>query len=144
MIISQNDNFTKFLNDSAWFRQEKLKKHVFSIKNLNIQAKVMQNHLEISSETQFWTQSMQNSTKSRKSDMSGPAKTCPGGKVLTANQRKYFPEITPLCFISRFLISFFDFSCFGPRICFLTKFLNDSARLLLEKQKKTRYVYLKP
>ena len=33
---------------------------------------------------------MQNSTKSRKSDMSGLAKTCPGGQVLTANQRKYF------------------------------------------------------
>ena len=25
-----------------------------------------------------------------KSDMSGPARTCPGGQVLTANQRKYF------------------------------------------------------
>ena len=33
---------------------------------------------------------MHNSTKSRKSEMSGPAKTCPGGQVLTANQRKYF------------------------------------------------------
>ena len=32
---------------------------------------------------------MQNSTKSRKSDMSGLAKTCPGGQVLTANQRNY-------------------------------------------------------
>ena len=33
---------------------------------------------------------MQNSIKSRKSDMSGPAKTCPGGQELTANQRKHF------------------------------------------------------
>ena len=35
--------------------------------------------------------------RSRKSDMSGPAKTCPGGQVLTANQRKYFyfSDFTP-------------------------------------------------
>ena len=50
----------------------------------------MPNHLEISSKVQSRTQNMQNSTKSRKSDMSGPAKTCPGGQVLTANQRKCF------------------------------------------------------
>ena len=53
-------------------------------------AENMQNHLEISSKNKFWTQNMQKSTNSQKSDMFGPAKTCPGGQVLTANQRKYF------------------------------------------------------
>ena len=50
---------------------------------------------------------MQNSTEIRKSDMSGPAKTCPGGQVLTANQRKYFYFFRnytfPFC-ISKFII----------------------------------------
>ena len=65
---------------------------------------MMQNHIEISSTTKFWIRKMRNSTKSRKSDMSGPAKTCPGGQVLTANQRKYFifSEITPFLFSRNF------------------------------------------
>ena len=50
----------------------------------------MQNHLEISSKTQFWTLNVRNWTQSRDLVMSGLAKTCPGGQVLTANQRKYF------------------------------------------------------
>ena len=50
----------------------------------------MQNHLEISSKTQFWTRNVRNWTKSRDLVMSGLAKTCPGGQILTANQRKYF------------------------------------------------------
>ena len=50
----------------------------------------MQNHLEISSTTYFWIRNVRNLTKSRDLDMSGLAKTCPGGQVLTANQRKYF------------------------------------------------------
>ena len=47
-------------------------------------AKAMQNHLEISSKNEFWIQNMHNSTKSRKSDVSGLAKTCLGGRVPTA------------------------------------------------------------
>merc|ERR1711924_47907 len=50
----------------------------------------MQNHLLISSKYNFWTRNVRNWTKSRDLDMSGLAKTCPGGQVLTANQRKYF------------------------------------------------------
>ena len=38
----------------------------------------MQNHLEISSKNKFWTQNMQNSIKSRKSDMSGGRRTVGG------------------------------------------------------------------
>ena len=41
----------------------------------------MQNHYEISSKNHFWIRNMRNLTKSRKSDMSGPAKTCPGGPI---------------------------------------------------------------
>ena len=48
----------------------------------------MQNHLEISLKTYFWTQHVRNYAKTLTSDMSGPAKVCPGGQVLTANQRK--------------------------------------------------------
>ena len=37
--------------------------------------------------------------------MSGPAKTCPGGQVLTANQRKYFSRIyTFPCSIINFIM----------------------------------------
>ena len=50
----------------------------------------MQNHLEISSKTEFWTRNVRNLAKSRDLVMSGLAKTCAGGQVLTANQRKYF------------------------------------------------------
>ena len=58
---------------------------------------MMQNHYEISSKTLFWSQNMQNWTKSRDLVMSRPAKswfghvrTCPRGQVLTSKQRKYF------------------------------------------------------
>ena len=43
----------------------------------------MQNHLEISSKNKFWTQSMQNSIKSPKSDMSGPLRAV-GGRFFDA------------------------------------------------------------
>ena len=61
----------------------------------------MQNHYEISSKYHFWTRNVRNLTKSRDLDMSGLAKTCPGGQILTANQRKYFyfSEITPFRFL---------------------------------------------
>ena len=39
-------------------------------------AKMMQNHYVISSKYHFWTWNVPNWTKSLKSDMSGPAKTC--------------------------------------------------------------------
>ena len=67
----------------------------------------MQNHLEISSTCHFWTRNVRNWINSRDLDMSGPAKTCPGGQVLNANQRKYFyfSEIKPLqFFIHKFII----------------------------------------
>ena len=72
-------------------------------------AKTIQNHLEISSRNKLWTKNMRNSTKSRKSDMSGPSKTCPRGQVLTANQRKYFYFFQKLhlsIVISKFIISY--------------------------------------
>ena len=50
----------------------------------------MQNHYVISSKYYFWTRNVRNWTKTLTSVMSGPAKTCPGGQVLTANQRKCF------------------------------------------------------
>ena len=53
-------------------------------------SKTMQNHLEISSKNKFRTQSKQNLTKTLTLDMSGLAKTRPGGQVLIANQRKHF------------------------------------------------------
>ena len=78
---------------------------VFCLKTVFFELLPPKNHAEsfrISIKNQFWIQSMQNSTNSRKSDMSGPAKTCPGGQVLTANQRKYlFLEITPFHFYSQ-------------------------------------------
>ena len=40
--------------------------------------------------TYFWTRNVRNFTKTLTSVMSGPAKTCPGGQVLTANQRTCF------------------------------------------------------
>ena len=40
--------------------------------------KIMQNHYEISSKTLFWTQNIQNRTKSPDLDMSGPAKSWSG------------------------------------------------------------------
>ena len=52
--------------------------------------KTMQNHLEISSKTQLGTRNVRNWTNTMTLDMSGPAKTCPGGQVLTANQRNTF------------------------------------------------------
>jgi hypothetical protein len=72
-----------------------------------------QNHAEsfrIFVKKTILTQNMQKSTKSRKSDMSGPAS--PGGQVLTANQRKYFifSELTPFRFLLANL-SFFIKSC---------------------------------
>ena len=51
---------------------------------------MMQNHYVISSKYHFWTRNVPNWIKTLTSVMSGPAKTCPGGQVLTANQRKYF------------------------------------------------------
>ena len=50
----------------------------------------MQNHLEIQLKIQFWTRNVSGWIKTLTLDMSGPAKTCPGGQILTANQRKYF------------------------------------------------------
>ena len=49
----------------------------------------MQNKLEISLKKSVLERSMRNLIKSRDLVMSGPAKTCPGGQVLTANQRQY-------------------------------------------------------
>ena len=68
--------------------------------------------------TKFSTQSIQNYIKSRKSDMSGPAKTCPGGQVLTANQRKYFyfSEITPFHFLLANLHFPYKIICFNVQI----------------------------
>ena len=60
--------------------------------------KTMQNHLEISSKTQFWTRSVRNWTKTLTSVMSGPAKASPGGQVLVSKAGFPFfcsPEITP-------------------------------------------------
>ena len=80
---------TKFHNDSASFLLEKLKTPIILIKNLNIWLKIskimyfsasptkmMQNHYAISSKYHFGTWNVPNWTKSLKSDMSGPAKTC--------------------------------------------------------------------
>ena len=44
----------------------------------------MQNHLEISSKTQFWIRNMRNWTKTLTSVMSGPATASPGGQVLVS------------------------------------------------------------
>ena len=68
--------------------------------------------------TLFWIRNVQNWTKSRDLDMSGPAKTCPGGQVLTANQRKYF------YFFRFYTFPFFltNLSYFLKIICFITKF----------------------
>ena len=68
--------------------------------------KTMQNDLEIISKSKLWTRNVQNLTKSRNLDMSGPAKTCPAGQVLTANQRKYFflKNYTFPSFVSKFII----------------------------------------
>ena len=54
----------------------------------------MQNHLEISSETQFWTRNMRNWTKSRDLVMSGPVQE---DKYLlqTSGNTFIFSEITP-------------------------------------------------
>ena len=57
--------------------------------------------------TLFWTRSVRNWTKSRKSDMSGPAKASPGGQVLVS--KAGFPFFSfrnytfPIC-ISTFII----------------------------------------
>ena len=50
--------------------------------------------------------------------MSGPAKTCPGGQVLTANQRKYFflQEIHLSFCINKFII-------FQKIICFIKQIM---------------------
>ena len=63
-----------------------VEKHVFWASPV----KAIQNHFEISSEINFWNWNMRNRTKTLTLDMSGRAKTCPGGQVLTANQRKHF------------------------------------------------------
>ena len=61
---------------------------------------------------------MQNWTKSRKSDMSGPAKTCPGGQVLTANQRKsyYFFRNYTFPFVIHKFNLFYQIMCFTKQI----------------------------
>ena len=71
-------------------------------------SKTMRNHLEIWSKNKFWTRNVRNWTQSLTLNMSGLAKTCPGGQVFTANQRKYFfsPEITPFHSLLTNLLSF--------------------------------------
>ena len=77
----------------------------------------MQNHLEISSKIQIWIRNVRNLTKSRDLVMSGLAKTCPGGQLLTANQWEYFfSEITPLHFLLTNLLSFYKIMCFTEQI----------------------------
>ena len=44
----------------------------------------MQNHLEITSKSLFWTRSVQKYTKTLTLVMSGPAKASPGGQVLVS------------------------------------------------------------
>ena len=41
----------------------------------------LQNSILILSKTKFWIRNVRNLIKSAKSDMSGPAKTCPGGPI---------------------------------------------------------------
>ena len=82
-----------------------VKKYVFCASP----AKAMQNHLEISSKTLFWTRNVPNWTKSRDLDMSGPAKTSPGGQVLVSKAGfcfYFFRNYTFPFFISKFIMFF--------------------------------------
>ena len=63
--------------------------------------------------------------------MSGPAKTCPGGQVLTANQRKYFHFFRLYTF--PFLLAFFMIVCRNIRFTKqIYQFLIKSSVLLKE------------
>ena len=71
--------------------------------------KTMQNHLEISAKTLFGTRNVPNWTKSRDLDMSGPAKTSPGGQVLVSKAGfcfYFFRNYTFPFFINKFIMFF--------------------------------------
>ena len=104
----------------------------------------MQNHLEISSKTLFWTRNVLDWTKSRDLDMSGPAKTSPGGQVLVSKAGfcfYFFRNYTCSFFISKFIMFFWKsyvllskFLMLYKIICFTKQiyhFLQN--RLFLEK-----------
>ena len=88
----------------------------------------MQNHLEISSRTLFWTRNVPNWTKSRELDMSGPAKTSPGGQVLVAKPCLYF-----------FLLDFMPFIFLLTVILFFIKTNDFSMQNHLEVSSKTNF-----
>ena len=73
-----------FLDDSAWLLLEKLKKHIFSIKNLNILPKMWKKILKISTRNyrDFWEKTLisQNSILDMKSAKNG---------VFWPNERKW-------------------------------------------------------
>ena len=86
----------------------------------------MQNHLEISSKTQFWIRNVRNWTKSRDLVMSGPVQEDPYGP----HKGSYGPLWAHVS------DCWFNFACFGAETEFSTKFLNDSACFCEEKLKK--------
>ena len=65
----------------------------------------MQNHLKISSKSQFWIQNMRNWTKTLTLDMSGPAKASPGGQVLVSKADSSFFLLRKINFPSETKVS---------------------------------------
>ena len=68
---------------------------VFGLENRVFSAsprKTMQIHYEITSEFQAWTRNVRTWNKSRDLDMSGPAKTSPGGQVLVSRAGLIFSQ----------------------------------------------------
>ena len=99
---------------------------------LSFSKQTIQNHLEISSKTQFWTRNVRNWTKSRDLVMSGPVQEDPYGPIWALmgppGQVLAGPDMPDF----RLLV---EFCMFWVQICFLMKFLDDSAWFCVEESK---------
>ena len=84
----------------------------------------MQNHYEITSKSQFWTRNVENSTKSRKSDMSG--RTAAVGRAVAGGRRRSpavgagFSKIVGFGLQTAFFDGFNVFFTFLAEICLRT------------------------
>ena len=127
---SRNCILMKFIDDSAWLLSEKLKNHIFSTQNRNIWKeipKIFQKIMKISKDPRLWPCGT----------VSPPCFAwvpCgPGALFRFILGISHVGGISHSGPISDFWC---NFACFGFKIGFLIKFLNDSAWFCLEKLKQ--------